>query len=154
MVLVLLEGTGNGRCAAQGWEWLGRTQEMRLAGGRTGQCYGREQTLSLGSVSSQLVLFMRMLFAVGCQADGNLYYRLSSWAVGVKTKLSLYSSTLMRSASPSCFGTGGVCFMFALDLVTVARKKPTQNRKPGPVVSTGLVNSFHPHLPFLAYSCP
>lgn len=46
--------------------------------------------------------------------------------------------------------------MFALDLVTVARKQnPTkQNRKPGPVVSTGLVNSFHPHLPFLAYSCP
>lgn len=42
--------------------------------------------------------------------------------------------------------------MFALDLVTVARKKK-QNRKPGPVVSAGLVNSFHPHLPLLAYSC-
>lgn len=100
----------------RGWDLPGAALASAVAGSRC----------SLGYVSSQLVLFMRMLFAVGCQADGNLHYRLSSWAVGVKTKLSLYSSTLMRNASPSCFGTGGACFMLALDLVTVARKKTNQ----------------------------
>lgn len=67
--------------------------------------------------------------------------------MGVKTKWLLYSSTLMRSASPSCSGTGWVCFMLSLDLVTVGRKIYLKTH--GPVISAALVIYFHPHLPSL-----
>lgn len=113
---------------------------MGLAGGCSGQCWGREQTeRSQGYICSQRALFMRMLFARGCRADGNCSYRLSSRAAGVKTKLSLHASALMRSASPGCVGTGGGCSTLALELVTAARKKKRGGgRKRGPVVCTGL----------------
>lgn len=101
---------------------------------------------SLGCVSSQIVLCMWMLFAVGCQADGNLHYRLSSWAVGVKIKLSLYSSTLMRNVSPGCFGTGGVLCLLWIWSLLQGKKNKQKTEASGPYCSSKFLPPTSPTL--------
>lgn len=126
------------------------TEGTGLAGGHAGQCCGREQTLS----------GLRFQPARAFHVDAVCRWLPGRWQLALQViELSSGSQNkiiaLLLHANEKC-----VTWLFrhrrnftlALDPVTVARKKKTI-RKLGPVVPTALVNSFHAHLPLLAYAC-
>lgn len=61
----------------RGWEWQGEDRGDETCQGLSWPLL-RQGAGSVGWISGWLALFMRMLLAVSCQADGDLHYRLSS----------------------------------------------------------------------------
>jgi len=145
MVLVLLEGRDVVLHGAQ------TDRGGRLAGGHAGRCCGREQTLS-GLCFQPARAFHADAVCRWLPGRWQLVLQVIELSSGSQNKimaLLLHTNEKCvtqlfrhsRSLFYACFGSGHCC------------KKKIQIRKPGPAVSTAPVNSFHPHLPLLAYSC-